>query len=800
MAAILLVDDSTKNLLALEAILEPLGHRLDTATSGEEALKRVLEREYAVILLDVQMPGMDGFETAALIKRRPRSREVPIVFLTAISKDERNVFQGYEVGAVDYVFKPFDPVVLRSKVSVLVDLWERTERLRVQEERLREQQLDELRRASEERYRRLADAMPQIVWTTDLAGNATYYNRRWFEYTGMTAKEADAGAWANVCHPDDLPRAVALRQQSLEQGTVFEVEYRFRRHDGVYRWHLGRAVPMHDEDGEIEFWVGTATDIDDRKRYEDAQRFLLEAGAELAASLDHHETLAAVARLAVPEMADWCSVHVVEEDGALRELETAHRDPGKLLFVRELQERYPPDADAASGAPEVIRSGTPQLIERIDDQMLAASAVDEIHLGLIRQLGLRSFMCVPLAGRDRVLGAITFASAESGRVFGSRDLEVAEELARRAAIAIDNARLYREAQERAQASLVLASIADGVFLVDGAGFVRLWNRAAETVLGIAAAEAVGRPLLELLPSWADIEALVRVAAAPDARLESVPLEVGDTELWLSISAVAVDDGVVYAFRDLTEERRVEQLKSDFVATVSHELRTPLAAIYGAAVTLRRGDLELEGEIGERLLEVIGEESERLAQIVNDVLLASHLDSGGLQTRIEACDAGLLVQGVVAAAHVHAPDSVTLVVDTPDDLPPVAADEQQLRQVLMNLIENAIKYSPDGGRIGVSVRRRSGSLRFTVADEGLGVPAPERRRIFEKFYRLDPDMTRGIGGTGLGLYICRELVRRLQGRIWVEPNGRRGSAFHVEVPAAPAAAAGALAGGSAESAS
>jgi two-component system phosphate regulon sensor histidine kinase PhoR len=241
---------------------------------------------------------------------------------------------------------------------------------------------------------------------------------------------------------------------------------------------------------------------------------------------------------------------------------------------------------------------------------------------------------------------------------------------------------------------------------------------------------------------------------------------------------------VYAFRDLTEERVLEQMRSDFVATVSHELRTPLAAIYGAAVTLRREDLDLGEEMRSRLLEVVADESDRLAQIVNDVLLASHLDSGQLQLRIETVDAAKVTRSVVDAAKTHLPDGVTIAVETSKQLPPVAADEQQLRQVLVNLVENAVKYSPEGGPVEVKVTKGERGIRWAVSDEGLGIPASERRRVFEKFYRLDPNMTRGIGGTGLGLYICRELVRRLEGRIWVEGNnGKGGSTFFVELPVA-----------------
>jgi signal transduction histidine kinase len=273
------------------------------------------------------------------------------------------------------------------------------------------------------------------------------------------------------------------------------------------------------------------------------------------------------------------------------------------------------------------------------------------------------------------------------------------------------------------------------------------------------------------------------AAAGGSHAETVPLEINGRELWLSISGVKFDEGTVYAFRDLTEEHNLEQLRADFVATVSHELRTPLAAIYGAAVTIRRTDIELQDSTRNRLLQVISQESERLARIVEDVLLASHLDSGRLQHRIEACHGVELMREVLDAAETHLPENVQLELHAPDDVPRVAADESQLRQIFVNLVDNAIKYSPDGGLVTVTVEPSPRHVRFAIADEGLGIPPGERRRIFEKFYRLDPNMTRGIGGTGLGLYICRELVRRLGGRIWVESNNGKGSAFNVEIPIA-----------------
>ena len=184
-AKLLLVDDRPENLLALEAILEPLGQELVRAGSGEEALRYLLHDEFAAILLDVQMPGLDGFQTAELIKERERTRHIPIIFLTAISKDAEHIFRGYGAGAVDYLLKPFDPHVLRAKVSVFVELWQKSVEIRRQAELLRERERQELEHEATVRYRSLEDAVPLLVWTTDAEGRVLTYNARWYEYTGM---------------------------------------------------------------------------------------------------------------------------------------------------------------------------------------------------------------------------------------------------------------------------------------------------------------------------------------------------------------------------------------------------------------------------------------------------------------------------------------------------------------------------------------------------------------------------------------------------------------------------------------
>jgi signal transduction histidine kinase len=231
----------------------------------------------------------------------------------------------------------------------------------------------------------------------------------------------------------------------------------------------------------------------------------------------------------------------------------------------------------------------------------------------------------------------------------------------------------------------------------------------------------------------------------------------------------------------TKLRELDRLKDEFIAVVSHELRTPLASVYGAAMTLQRPDLDSTTQ--RSMLDIVYRESARLARLVDQVLWASRLESGRAEASAESLDPTSVAHDVVEAARAHLPDGLTLDFSAAADMPPVAGDVDKIRQVLVNLVENAVKYSPDGGRVEVGVDRSGRFVRFTVTDEGLGIPAGEQRRIFEKFHRLDPNQTRGVGGTGLGLYISDELVRLMQGQIWVTSEVGKGSSFAVELPRA-----------------
>lgn len=297
----------------------------------------------------------------------------------------------------------------------------------------------------ERQYRFLSEALPQQLWTALPDGRLDFVNRRVLDYFGRGMQQMLADGWQDVVHPDDLATCLQRWTHSLATGEPYEVEFRLRDGGGTYRWHLTRARAMLGEHGAVVRWFGANTDIDEHKRIEGAHRFLLEASSALSNSLDYEATLATVAGLAVPHVADWCSVHLLDGD-ELRQVAVAHVDPTKVAYARELARRYPAAPSDRTGAAQAIRSGAPELVPEITDAMLVAGARDAEHLRIARDLGLRSYMCVPLKARTRTLGAITLVLSHAGRRYGPADLAVAEDLAARCALAIDNALLLRQAQ------------------------------------------------------------------------------------------------------------------------------------------------------------------------------------------------------------------------------------------------------------------------------------------------------------------------------------------------------------------
>jgi two-component system phosphate regulon sensor histidine kinase PhoR len=435
------------------------------------------------------------------------------------------------------------------------------------------------------------------------------------------------------------------------------------------------------------------------------------------------------------------------------------------------------------GADRTLRIDSGSLAGRPGD--IRAGGVGYRTVGMDLGLGRNGTRLAVLEPSSHIDSKASFAR---WRVVGLGFAVILALLAMAYAVSPSIARSRVSRQERERAERVLAHVGDGVFLIDHDGVIRLWNQAAEVITGLRSDAVCDHTVVEAIPGWPAVAARVPVARRPgefddESSAETVPLEIDGREIWLSIAGVTLPDGTVYAFRDVTRERRLEELRAQFVATISHELRTPLASLHGAAMTLLEREHELTDQTRHDLLDMISAQSKRLADLVDEILLTGQLDSGSLRVVTEPFDPEELVWSVAAAARLRVGDDTTIDVSIPAVLPKVVGDPARTRQVLTNLMDNAIKYSPHGGRMQIGVEAGDGYARFTVRDEGLGIPLGEQKRIFEKFYRLDPDHRRGIGGSGLGLYISRELVRTMNGRIWVESDPGKGATFTFELPLA-----------------
>jgi signal transduction histidine kinase len=404
-------------------------------------------------------------------------------------------------------------------------------------------------------------------------------------------------------------------------------------------------------------------------------------------------------------------------------------------------------------------------------------------------------MMVPVKHQGIVVGVVQLMT-DRGE-YTQEQVELFEGLVAQMAAAVRNARLQKErgrleaaeeaalamAAEREQAAQVLEAVGDGIFVLGRTGVVRFWNRAAELVTGIRRASVLDRQLEEALPEWKELSRRIPIASGgARAPFVTLPLRIGSRDLWLSFVAVDSAAGVIYAFRDLTNERRFEDEKSDFVATISHELRTPMTAVFGAATTLLHREQELSDQQRRQLLEVIEAEARRLAHITEEVLLTSKLDREEVRIAHEPVDVAEVVRTTVEAMGNRPAGDAAIELDVESDLRPASGDRDRLQQVVLNLLDNAVKY---GGGNGVSVRvgTENGTICIDVTDRGPGIGLADQDRIFEKFYRADPQLAQAPAGTGLGLYISRELVTRMGGTLRVTSDPGEGATFAVRLPLA-----------------
>jgi PAS domain S-box-containing protein len=836
---ILLVDDKQENLLALEAVLACPEYNLIKTTSGDEALRYLLDNTPALILMDVQMPDLNGFETASIIKGSLRTREVPIIFITAINKDEQFVHQGYRHGAVDYIYKPYDVCALKTKVGVFADIrrqhnrisrlvavqWAATQALaesadvgaaisNVLESICTSLKWDigifwrldkhaNLLKCHSEWHEPTRDAPPFItdsfgrrfsagigvpgrtwadkkaIWTEDLLKESNFQRLKPASKEGihtavavpvfvqdetmgvlefysrntlpddpdlvkiMTAIGSQVGQVLKRTEAHELVRISEARKAAIvetaldciismdHEGRIIEFNpaaeavfrrsrsevigkdmaetiiphaYRAAHRKGLKHYLATAEGPVMDQRIEltgmrsdhsefpVELAITRVTDVDpplftgflrditERKKIENRSAFLMEASTTLSSSLNYEETFSAIAHLAVKSLSDWCLIDLVEEGGGaqVRSVAVAHLDPSKSDLADKLREKYPPDWNSLTGAPNVIRTGKSELYPDISDVPSRATAENQAHLGWARELGPASAMIVPLTARTKTLGAITFISTRAVRCYSKDDLIVAEELARRAAIAIDNAKLYRDAQ------------------------------------------------------------------------------------------------------------KAIRTRDEFFSIASHELKTPITALKMMIQVTQRSVNPEDGTVPSaaklsKMLNTSVKQIERLSALVEDMLDVVKIQAGKLSFNLEEMDFSDLLKNITeqfsdTLATARCPLELKLepgLIGT--------WDRNRIEQVMVNLISNAIKYAP-GSTVKVEASHEAETVRFLVQDFGPGIPLDQQEKIFERFERAVA--SQNINGLGLGLFIVKQIVEAHGGTIRVISEVGAGSTFIVEMPMQP----------------
>jgi signal transduction histidine kinase/response regulator RpfG family c-di-GMP phosphodiesterase len=566
--SILIVDDRPDKMLAYESILSDLKENIVCARSGKEALRCLLKQDFAVILLDVNMPVMDGFETAALIRQRPRSETTPIIFISAVNDTETHVSRGYSIGAVDYILTPVVPEILRAKIAVFVDLFRKTE---------------QVKRQAEEREKLIR-----------------------------------------------------------EQAARAEAEARQERF-----------------------------------------AFLADASNVLAGSLDYDETLKNLADLVVPRVADFCIVLAVEDDGSMRQVAVAHRDPAEEPAMQRLADEFASSAAAEKGGAHVLKTGKSQMVCDVHNGELREVYSEKADRDWIRSLAAKSFIAVPLRAHDRILGAIVMLNTSPGKICGPEELALAEELAHRAALALDNAGLYKAAQK--------------------------------------------------------------------ARAES---------------------------------DRANRAKDSFLAMLSHELRTPLTPVLTSVLALEQSE-NLPEEM-RASLQMIRRNVQLEARLIDDLLDLTRISKGKVQLYLEEADAHLLLRSALEICQADIDKKkLTLRTDFAAENATLEADPARLQQIFWNLIKNAVKFTPEGGRLEIRTVNRDGALCVEVSDTGIGIDEETLPKIFNAFEQGERSQ---FGGLGLGLAISKALVETHHGKLIAESAGLdKGATFTAIFPLAETSA-------------
>ena len=540
---------------------------------------------------------------------------------------------------------------------------------------------------SEKLFRALIENSSDAIALVSHEGLFTYVSPSVQKILGFTPEELLGHNTLELFPPDHLPAALEqFDTVAKTPGLTVTVEHTCIHKDGSLRW-LESTITNHLHDPHIQAFVANFRDISERKQAEERQHILDQVSNLVVSSLDQQITLTEIAQLLVPSLADYCRIAILDEQHEIQEIAVNHTDPDKVALVQALYDQYKDQAEPVYGVQKLLRTGKPELISNVSQDVLAHIQVHPDMLEILRRLALKSYMGVPLIARDRIIGAITFSSVQPSREYTKADLYFAQELARRIASALDNVHLYRQAQAE----------------------IRERKNAEEAL------------------------------------------------------------------------RESEARKDEFISMASHELKTPLTSLKGFTNLLQRRLTKQGDKQALHFLARMEEQLDKLSKLVSDLLDVTKMQTGKLEFREERFFLNELVretlenlQGTMETHHLQL-EEVTDV--------QVLGDKDRLGQVLINLLTNAIKYSPEADTVIVRVSADEHNAIVSVQDFGIGIAETHQEKIFERFYQVNDGTEKTFPGLGIGLYISSQIVRGHHGRLWAESAKGAGTTFYLSLPLA-----------------
>ncbi len=687
-----------------------------------------LDRDEPVIINDIEVFSLLTDEEKAILAAAKIKSQLSV----ALSKKGKKV-AGFSVDQTEP--REWKPV----EISILQDAAERTWAA-VEKAKAEEALLE-----SKERLRTVTDAVPQLIWTNDDKGIANFFNERWFEYSGCSFEQSVGKGWEAIVHPDDAPSSKDKWHKALAAAEIFDTEYRLKRHDGVYRWHIGRNIPLKNAEGKVVGWFGTATDIEDLKK---AQENLRLSQGRLKTTMDSATDYAIISTNTKGIIEGWSSG--AEQIFGYHEKEVLGK-PADIIFTPE---------DRKAGIPEKEMDIATQKGRAIDERWHMRKDGSKFYasgvISLIEEGDLTGFVKV------------------------ARDMTEVQR-------AQENLLIL---EERNRIALQSAEMAAWDWHVDKDTIT--WNDQHYYLLG-------------LQPDYTEINvAYFLQFVHPDDKtmvqqtlknaVETTGVYKGDfriirndnnQERWMTgFGRIFNGDkntgprmiGVMF---DITERKKLEQHKEDFIGIASHELKTPITSIKAYAELLQ-GILDEKGDVaGVELMRKLDGQVNRLINLIRALLDTSKLAEGELQLNLSSFNLCELIEERVQELQLTSP-AHHLHLSTPKETL-VTADREQVGQVLTNFISNAIKYSPNGGEITISCKKNKDEIQVSVKDSGIGILKEVQQKVFERFFRANNVQESTFPGMGLGLYITAQIVHLHGGKTWVQSTPGNGSTFYFSIP-------------------